>query len=104
MPLPSRHVAIADEYKQMMLDKLERASKGYEEIYKLHIPNSCRARLIFDPAASGNEVRNGTQTDTHIQGAQRRCSGTPKDLEDLAFASVRELGEFIRTKKFRRSR
>jgi hypothetical protein len=31
-------VTIADEYKDMMLEELNDRSKGYEEIYKLHIP------------------------------------------------------------------
>src|SRR6202790_5827946 len=58
-------VAIADEYKQMMLDNLNEQSKGYEEIYKLHMPNSVEPALIFDPVLPGmsfkpnhNRVRN----------------------------------------------
>src|SRR5881227_1492335 len=33
-------VTIADEYKEMMLADLNDHAKGYEEIYKLKIPNS----------------------------------------------------------------
>src|SRR5260370_8130663 len=46
-------VQIADEYKQVMLDNLNEHSKGYEEIYKLHIPNSVEPALIFDPLLPG---------------------------------------------------
>src|SRR6267142_1024129 len=33
-------VPIGDGYKEMMLENLNDQAKGYEEIYKLHIPNS----------------------------------------------------------------
>src|SRR5947199_7435439 len=46
-------VPIADEYKEMMLDNLNEHAKGYEEIYKLHIPNSVEPALIFDPVLPG---------------------------------------------------
>src|ERR1700751_3091616 len=41
-------VPIADEYREMMLDGLNRRAKGYEEIYKLHIPNSVPPAVLFN--------------------------------------------------------
>ena len=64
-------VPIADEYKEMMLADLNDHAKGYEEIYKLHIPNSVDPALVFDPLLPGikfeterrpiriSEARNG---------------------------------------------
>jgi hypothetical protein len=46
-------VPIADEYKEMMLESLNDQAKGYEEIYKLHIPNSVGPALVFDPVLPG---------------------------------------------------
>ena len=92
-------VAIADEYKQMMLDNLNEQAKGYEEIYKLHIPNSVEPALIFDPALPGMKFETERKPIRISKAPSAAASGTPKNLEDLAFASVRELGEFIRTKK-----
>src|SRR5215813_123321 len=46
-------VPIADEYKEMMLESLNDAAKGYEEIYKLHISNSVDLALVFDPVLPG---------------------------------------------------
>src|ERR1700739_2846229 len=46
-------VPIADEYKEMMLENLNDHAKGYEEIYKLHIPNSVDPALLFDPVLPG---------------------------------------------------
>ena len=37
-------VPIADEFKEMMLSELNEQAKGYDEIYKLHIPNSVAPR------------------------------------------------------------
>src|SRR5882762_771442 len=92
-------VAIADEYKQMMLDNLNEQAKGYEEIYKLHIPNSVEPALIFDPALPGMKFETERKPIRISKAPSAAASGKPKNLEDLAFASVRELGEFIRTKK-----
>src|SRR6202007_3125923 len=46
-------VPIADEYKEMMLEDLNDHAKGYEEIYKLRIPNSVDPALLFDPVLPG---------------------------------------------------
>ena len=89
-------VAISDDYKQMMLDNLNEQSKGYEAIYALHIPNSVEPALVFDP------VVNGTRYET--QRKPERISAppnitAPKNVDELAFASVRELAELVRTKR-----
>src|SRR5882672_5803351 len=52
-------VPIADEYKEMMLENLNDQSKGYEEIHKLHIPNSVEPALIFSPVVSGTKYETG---------------------------------------------
>jgi len=89
-------VNIADEYKQMMLDDLNDHAKGYEEIYALHMPNSVEPALVFDPVVPGTtyEVRKKP-----MRMSAALSSGAPKDLEQLAFASVRELAELVRAKK-----
>src|SRR5215472_17154231 len=46
-------VPIADEYKEMMLADLNDHAKGYEEIYKLKIPNSVDPAVLFDPLLPG---------------------------------------------------
>jgi hypothetical protein len=47
-------VNISDEYREMMLDNLNDQSKGYQDIYELHIPN---------------EVRNGAEADANVGGS-----------------------------------
>jgi Asp-tRNA(Asn)/Glu-tRNA(Gln) amidotransferase A subunit family amidase len=89
-------VPISDEYKQMMLDNLNEQAKGYEAIYALHIPNSVEPALLFDPVVSG------TKYETERRPARISPStiiAATKNVEELAFANVRELAELVRTKK-----
>ncbi|HXM98851.1 MAG TPA: amidase, partial [Candidatus Dormibacteraeota bacterium] len=92
-------VAIADDYKQMMLDNLNEHAKGYEEIYKLRIPNSVEPALIFDPVLPGMKFETERKPMRISKAPSTVASGAPKNMEDLAFASVRELAELVRTKK-----
>src|SRR5260221_6505874 len=89
-------VTISEEYKQMMLDNLNEQAKGYEAIYALHIPNSVEPALLFDP------VVNAAKYETERKAARLSTMpnvSTPKKVEELAFASVRQLAELVRTKK-----
>jgi hypothetical protein len=92
-------VSIADDYKQMMLESLNDQAKGYEEIYKLHIPNSVEPALLFDPVLPGMKFETVRKPMRISSASNLAASGVPKNLEDLAFASVRELAELVRTKK-----
>src|SRR5437667_5412332 len=92
-------VPIVDEYKEMMLDNLNEHAKGYEEIYKLHIPNSVEPALIFDPVLPGMKFETERKPVRISNAPNIAASGAPKNLEDLAFASARHLGELVRTKK-----
>lgn len=91
-------VAIADEYKEMMLADLNDRAKGYEEIYKLKIPNSVDPALLFDPVLPGMKFETERKP-LRMSKAPNATASAPKNLEDLAFASVRELAELVRTKK-----
>jgi Asp-tRNA(Asn)/Glu-tRNA(Gln) amidotransferase A subunit family amidase len=92
-------VPISEEYKEMMLEGLNDHSKGYEEIYKLRIPNSVDPALIFDPVLPGMKFQTERKPMRISQAANSALVSTSTNLEDLAFASARELGELVRTKK-----
>jgi Asp-tRNA(Asn)/Glu-tRNA(Gln) amidotransferase A subunit family amidase len=89
-------VAISDDYKQMMLDNLNEQSKGYEAIYALRIPNSVEPALLFDPVV--NRTKYEMERKPERISAVRNTAA-PKNVEELAFASVRELAELVRTRK-----
>src|SRR5712671_4120380 len=98
-------VPIPDEYKEMMLESLNDQAKGYEEIYKLHIPNSVDSALIFDPVLPGMKfaterkpLRMSAPDLPEAFGIFGRAGARP-NYEALAFASVRELAELVRTKR-----
>src|SRR5713226_110783 len=98
-------VPIPDEYKEMMLESLNDRAEGYEEIYKLHIPNSVDPALIFDPVLPGMKIatarkplRMSAPDLPEAFGVFGRAGARP-NYEALAFASVRQLAELVRTKK-----
>src|SRR5215475_13891513 len=95
-------VPIADEYKEMMLGDLNDHANGYEEIYKLHIPNSVAPSLNFDPVVSGVKFETAKRP-TKMSAASLSKefesfgkAGNRPNYEALAFASVRELAELMR--------
>jgi Asp-tRNA(Asn)/Glu-tRNA(Gln) amidotransferase A subunit family amidase len=93
-------VPIPNEDREMMLRNLQNAAKNYEQIYALHMANGVQPAMIFDPL---------TTTNAHFEQAKRplqmsaapaiAARHVPKDLEEIAFATVRELAEMVRTKK-----
>ena len=92
-------VPIPEETKEMMLDNLNQQVKSYEAIYALHIPNSVKPCLIFDPAVPGTKFETEQRPERISKPSAIAAPGTLKNLEDVAFASVRELAELVRTKK-----
>ena len=92
-------VPIPEEYKEMMLETLNDQAKGYEDIYKLHIPNSVDPAMIFDPVLPGMKLVTERKPMRISATARATSLSAPKNLEDLTFASARDLGELVRTKR-----
>lgn len=92
-------VPIPDEYKDMMLESLNDLKKGYEAIYALHIKNDVAPSFIFDPVLPGMKFETQRRPVRLSAAPAVHASGAPKNLEDVAFYSVRQLGELVRTKK-----
>jgi Asp-tRNA(Asn)/Glu-tRNA(Gln) amidotransferase A subunit family amidase len=92
VPLPA-------EYRQMMVDSLNEQVKGYEEIYKLHMPNNVAPALVFDPVFPSTKIELEKRPLRISQAPATSARGVPKNLEDVCYDSVRDLGELMRTKK-----
>jgi Asp-tRNA(Asn)/Glu-tRNA(Gln) amidotransferase A subunit family amidase len=92
-------VPIPDETKEMMLDNLNQQAKSYEAIYALHIPNSVEPCLVFDPVLPGMKLETEGRPSRTSKLSTIAAPSTPKNLGDVAFASVRDLAELVRTKK-----
>src|SRR4051794_32917053 len=91
-------VHIADEYKDMMLEDLNSYKEGFDAIYALHIKNEVAPAVIFDPVLPGTKFET-VRRPIKISTAPPAVASVPKSLEEVAFYSVRQLAELIRTKK-----
>ncbi len=91
-------VPIADEYKDMMLESLNDFSKGFDAIHDLHLPNQVAPAVIFDPVLPGMKLESERRP-MKISAAPNLAGRAPANLEDVAFFSVRELAELVRTKR-----
>ena len=84
------------EQEDMMLDDLNDALKDFDAIHQLKLANSVAPAQVFDP------VLPGMKFETLRRPARWSVVNTaraPKNIEDLAFASVLELAELLRTKR-----
>src|SRR2546423_10994852 len=92
-------VPIAEEYKEMIVANLHNQAKRYEETSKLHMPNYVDPDVMFDPVLPGMRFETERKPIRMSKAANAATASAPKNLEDLAFASARELGELVRAKK-----
>jgi Asp-tRNA(Asn)/Glu-tRNA(Gln) amidotransferase A subunit family amidase len=95
-------VPIAPDQKAAMLSILNQNRKGFEELRALNMPNSVSPAFIFDPLPPGQEPTPPTpgvdpRKSLHLSPASGK--EVPKDLHQLAFWTVRDLGELVRRKK-----
>lgn len=91
-------VHISDEYKEMMLESLNGYSEAFDAIYALHIKNEVAPAVLFDPVLPGMKFETERRP-MKISAAPKVAVGAPKNIEDVAFHSVRQLAELVRTKK-----
>jgi Asp-tRNA(Asn)/Glu-tRNA(Gln) amidotransferase A subunit family amidase len=92
-------VPIADEYKEMMLESLNDFTKDYDAIYELKIGNQVAPAIIFDPVPPGMKLDRERRPAKTSGASNVNASGAPKNLDEVAFYSVRQLAELVRTKK-----
>jgi Asp-tRNA(Asn)/Glu-tRNA(Gln) amidotransferase A subunit family amidase len=91
-------VHISDEYKDMMLESLNGYAEAFDAIYALHIKNGVAPAVIFDPVLPGMKF-DTERRPIKISAAPNLAGAAPKNIEDVAFYSVRQLAELLRTKK-----
>src|SRR5438105_9622577 len=89
-------VSIEDSQKQLMLSLLNDQLKAYEKIRELHLPNDVQMALVFNPVLPGMTFERQPRP---MRLGRISVASAPRNLEDVAFASARELGELVRTRK-----
>jgi Asp-tRNA(Asn)/Glu-tRNA(Gln) amidotransferase A subunit family amidase len=92
-------VPIADEQKQMLIGALNEQIASYTEIFKLHIPNPVAPALLFDPVLPGRKLETERRPMRISAAPAVRAGDVPKDLNEIAFYSVRQLAELVRTRR-----
>jgi Asp-tRNA(Asn)/Glu-tRNA(Gln) amidotransferase A subunit family amidase len=96
-------LAFDDKQVEMMLDDLRRAQKGYDALHDLHLANSVAPALVFNPVLPGmtyQQPKRPMRMSKFPWGNPplgRR--GVPIHIEDVAFFTVRELAELVRTRR-----
>lgn len=92
-------VPIPEESREIILAKLNNAVKNYRAIHDLHIPNNVAPALVFDPVLAGTKFETEKRP-MRISAAPAIASvAVPKDLDQIAFFTVRQLAELVRTRK-----
>jgi len=89
-------VPLTADQKKMMLEGLAGMRESYEAIRKLNMPNSVAPALIFDPLPAGAKVDSERKPARWSKAIGVTVSG---NIEDLAFLSVREQAELLRTRR-----
>jgi Asp-tRNA(Asn)/Glu-tRNA(Gln) amidotransferase A subunit family amidase len=89
-------VSIADEYKEMMLEDLNSAVEDYDTIHKLSLANSVQPAVHFNPILPGMKI---AVTKKPIRISAAPIVRAPKDIEDVAFYSVRQLAELVHSRR-----
>jgi len=91
--------------KKMMLDGLNDQRNGYDAIRALDIPNSVPPAFVFHPQPTEKPVPaedcETTHRSFHVEdfGPPSALPSAPAHMEDLAFATLAELGELLRLRK-----
>jgi Asp-tRNA(Asn)/Glu-tRNA(Gln) amidotransferase A subunit family amidase len=89
-------VPLSADQKKMMLGALESQRESYAEIRKLHMPNSVAPAFVFDPLPPGAKL-DTAKAEPRWSAAPNVTVGT--NPEEIAFLSVREQAELLRTQK-----
>ncbi len=98
-------ISIAPDQKAAMLSALNTNLKGFAELRALKMPNSMPPAFVFNPLPPGMvpaapPLGADLRKPLHISPTPAIATkDVPKDLNDLAFCTVRELGELVRRKK-----
>lgn len=89
-------ITFSDAKRDSMLDGLNEQLKDYEAIRKIRIDNSVPPALLFNPIPVGMKLETKRLP---FKTSPPGKVAMPSNIEDLAFYSVGQLAELIRTRK-----
>ena len=82
--------------RDSMLDNLNNARADYEALRKIDLPNDISPALYFNPLPAGFTVPTGPSS---FKASPAGKTTLPKNRDELAYYTVAQLGELIRTKQ-----
>jgi Asp-tRNA(Asn)/Glu-tRNA(Gln) amidotransferase A subunit family amidase len=89
-----------DAQLDLMVRDLNDRLGQYKAIWDLKIPNDVAPALVFDPVLPGMTFEHAKRPLRLGRiAAPEVLKNAPKNIEDVAFYTVRQLGELLRTKK-----
>jgi Asp-tRNA(Asn)/Glu-tRNA(Gln) amidotransferase A subunit family amidase len=92
-------VPIPPEDRQMMLRTLNEQVGDYDKIYALHLANGVQPAFNFDPYVGAAPYETIRRESRISPAPSITARAVPKNLEEIAFYSVRELAELVRSRK-----
>src|SRR5258708_3613577 len=90
-------IELTDKQEDMALPGVNRSLDSYEVVRKLDVPLDTEPAIAFHPALPGFHVKRAARKTKFKFGKNEPAQF--KSLDDLAFASIPQLAELIRTKK-----
>jgi Asp-tRNA(Asn)/Glu-tRNA(Gln) amidotransferase A subunit family amidase len=89
-----------DEQKKMMIDGLVDANGSMKAIRKLNLPNSVQPAFVFHPMPAAKPVVPAAGSpELPAKDILSTIPAAPARVEDVAFASVVEMGNLIQSRK-----
>ena len=92
-------VDISDQTKDMLLEQLNSARDDYESIRKLQLTNDVAPSVVFDPVLPRMHFETERRRMRLSQAPHVHRKDVVRDVNDLAFHSVRRLAELVRARK-----
>ena len=96
-------ILLTANQKTMMLDGVREQRAGLQAIRDMHLPNSVAPAVVFDPMpAQAHEhitVHEAWRGQRHAPATAGDVAGLVGNEDKLAFATVKQLGQLLRTRK-----
>src|SRR5438067_11651285 len=90
-------IELTDKQEEMALPGVNRNLDSYEAVRKIDVPLDTEPAIVFHPALPGFHIKRANTKVPFRFGVVRRAQFS--SVEDLAFATVPELADLIRSKK-----
>src|SRR5947209_8473105 len=90
-------IDFTDKQEEMALPGVNRNLDSYDAVRKIDVPLDTEPAIVFHPALPGFHVKRASAKTKFKFGKHEPAQF--KSVEDLAFATVPQLAELIRTKK-----